>query len=180
MGVLNYMCFFKWLEGKVLHTTFILTNLWFSIYYIFGLSSCLSSSMTNPFGNPPPSLCLVYCFIGGSLHILSPVVCLGLFWQLLNWIPLKITSFRHFKTSFSQVRGRILLRSEQLARVAEQRLVGCALSKPCSFALELESTGVTIHSLERMKTPLSGQFLFLFSICISLSKSIILWWGRGI
>lgn len=127
----------------------------------------------------PPSLYFVYCFIGGSLHILFPFVCLGLFWQLLNWIPLKITSLRNFKTSFSQVRGQILLRSERLARVTEQRLVGCAPSKPCSFALELESTGLTIHSLEQMKTPLSGQLLFLLSICISLSKSIILWWGRG-
>ena len=128
---------------------------------------------------PPPSLNFAYCFIGGSLYILFPVVCLGLFWQLLNWMPLKIISLRNFKTSFSQVRSRILLRSERLARVTEQRLVGCALSKPCFFALKLESTRVTIHSLEQMKTPLSGQFLFIFSICISLSKSIIFWWGRG-
>lgn len=162
-----------------MHTKFILKNLWF--YLFANRTSWLWSCMTTPFSNPS-NLCILFSLllVGIFIYIFPPIVCLGLFRQLLNWMPLKITLIRNFETSFSQVRSWILLRSEWLVRMTGQSLIGSALSRPRSFASERESTSVTINSPQQMETARSGQFLFFSSIYMRLSKYLTPRWGNVI
>lgn len=169
-----YVCVYvlTWLEGKVIHTKLILCILLLYLKWALSLELPWLTSLENLL-----SLHFVYHFVGGCPYIFFPIVCLGLFQQLLNWMLLKITFIKNFETSFSQVRSWILLRSQWLARVTVQRLIVSALCRPYSFTFQLEGTTVSINSLEQKKTTLSRNFLFFFSTYFT--KCITSWVGKG-